>query len=401
MQKINFLTLSTIASLVLIGCGGNSSTPSNTNTGTGYYKDSAIAGVDYVCGTETGKTDKEGKFTFEKGKECKFSLAGVPLRTTSADKLIDGGTILENNPKVAKFLQSIDADGDLSNGIEIDDKVLAALTDALANIDDDTTVLSDDTILTTVVAEVGSQVSGVSGTVRTNSEVQEHLAQTQTEITKELLAGKTFYVSGKKDDDSIGIFKIIVNSDATVFKIYKLDGTFEANSNVTIVGNKLTLTEDTDGSYSLISQKNGYIFVDDRNADGTKDGTIAHRLYANEADAKTYLDSLSATDGVPTDNTNAPMYNEFYSKELMIFNGVSNDTVSHLGRSFFSEATRYDSNIPLHCTDYGYVDTFHESTSNGIHSRSYSFPGKESIVCIESNYSDSADGYGSQTVIWY
>ena len=201
MQKINFLALSTIAALALLGCGGSSSTPSSTNTGTGYYKDAAVAGVDYVCGTQTGKTDKEGKFTFEEDKECKFSVAGIPLRTTSADKLIDGGTIFEDNPKVAQFLQSIDADGDLSNGIEIDDKVLEALTSALANIDDDTTVLSDDTVLTTVVAEVGSQVEAVPGTVRTDSEVQEHLAQTQTEITKELLAGKTFYVVGDNGDD--------------------------------------------------------------------------------------------------------------------------------------------------------------------------------------------------------
>jgi len=229
MKKITLLTLSTFASFALLGCGGSSS--SNTNTGTGYYVDNAVAGVDYVCGTQRGKTDKEGKFTFEKGQECKFSLAGIPLRTTSADKLNDGVKVLEDNPKVAKFLQSIDSDGDLSNGIEIDDKVLKALNSALEGIDDTTTVLRDDTVLAEVVGSAG-------GTLRTDTEVQEHLTQTQTEITKELLAGKTFYF---KDENSIKTVEI--NQDATQITFIKTDGTKKIY-HIEIKGNAIT---DEDG----------------------------------------------------------------------------------------------------------------------------------------------------------
>jgi len=297
MKKITLLTLSTFASFALLGCGGDSSSPkANTNTGTGYYVDNAVQGVDYVCGTQKGKTDKEGKFTFEKGQECKFSLAGIPLRTTSADKLNDGVKVLENNPKVAKFLQSIDTDGNLSNGIEIDDKVLDALTDALADIDDDRTILSDDTVLTAVVAEVGSQVEGVSGTVRTESEVQEHLTQTQTEITKELLAGKTFYVVvGITDpEDTPEIQKAEINQAVTEMTLTTDRGT--KTLTLEIKGNKIAIVEnDSDKVFNPVIQQDGFIQIDDKRANG--DG---HRLYVNEADAKKYFDSLKGENSSTT-----------------------------------------------------------------------------------------------------
>jgi len=294
MKKITLLTLSTFASFALLGCGGSSSsTPSNTNTGTGYYVDNAVAGVDYVCGTQRGKTDKEGKFTFEEGKECKFSVAGIPLRTTSADKLTDGGKILENNLKVATFLQSIDADGNLSNGIEIDDKVLTALTDALANIDDDTTILSNDTVLTTVVAEVGSQVEGVSGTVRTENEVQEHLAQTQTEITKELLAGKTFYAAYNENGVNT-IEKHIVNADATSSKWEQVFGqNNKGTTSISISRDIVTFTNDNNEKITLkiLSNTSKYLEIK-----YMRDGEI-EKLYFSLEDAKKALESSDANGG--------------------------------------------------------------------------------------------------------
>ena len=278
-MKLSAITV--IALFSMIGCGGNGSSSSSSNdvkTGTGYYVDNAVAGVDYVCGAKTGKTDKDGKFVFEKGKECKFTLAGVPLRTTKADELVDGKKVVENNKKVAKLLQSIDSDGDLSNGIQITDKVITALTKALETTQNQGK-LPEGTVLTEVVANVGHDVEGVSGDVRSDVEVEQHLAQTQTEITKELLAGKTFYVVGPDGEtNQIVLFKIVVNKEVTSFKSYKLDGTLTDDATVELNGNKIVFTDNTDGSYSLVSQENGYILADDRLSDGTKDG-IGHSVY--------------------------------------------------------------------------------------------------------------------------
>ena len=292
MKKTTTL-IAAAALFSMVGCGGGGGSPtssSSVKTGTGYYLDSAVVGVDYVCGSQTGKTGADGKFTFEKGKECKFALAGVPLRTTEADELVDGKKIVEDNLKVAKFLQSIDSDGDLSNGIQITDEVIEALTKALEETQSEGQLPEEDT-LTEVVATVGQEVAGVSGEVRTDEEVQEHLTQTKTEVTKELLAGKTFYTVGEEEDKFI-FFKIVVDKEATLYKVYNLSGALEEEVSITITGNKLIFTDDTDGSYTLVSQENGYIFADDRNADGSKDG-IGHRLYTSKSDAQAYFDSLN------------------------------------------------------------------------------------------------------------
>jgi len=280
----------------LVGCGGgnNSTTDTKITTGTGYYVDAAVKGVSYQCGSKSGITDKNGKFIFEKGKECTFTLAGVPLRTTKAEELADGKKVIENNPKVAKLLQSIDADGDLTNGIQITDKVLTALTRALkaAQITDK---VPEGAKLTEVVASVGHDVEGVSGDVKSDTEVEQHLTQTQTEITKALLTGKTFYTVGAEGpSQQVVLVKTVFNKEVTSLKLFKLDGTFDRDIPIEIHGNKMFMIGSTDGSYILLHQKAGYILANDYLSNGKKDGQ-GHRLYDSQNDAQAYYDSLQNT----------------------------------------------------------------------------------------------------------
>ena len=117
------------ASFLLVGCGGGSSnstsiTPSETTEvttkiGQGYYVDTAVQGIYYVCGTAMGITDKRGTFNFEEGKNCTFMLGNILLREVNASLLENNVTILEDNTKVAQLLQTLDSDGEASNGITI------------------------------------------------------------------------------------------------------------------------------------------------------------------------------------------------------------------------------------------------------------------------------------------
>ena len=123
MYKINnkgkwmIKTISSLAVLLgMVGCGGGTTSGS---IGTGYYVDSAVSGADYGCGNQQGKTDSQGMFKFESGKECTFAINGKVFKSVAASKLIEGVVIQEDDEAIARFLMTLDNDGDAENGITI------------------------------------------------------------------------------------------------------------------------------------------------------------------------------------------------------------------------------------------------------------------------------------------
>jgi hypothetical protein len=119
------------STLTIIGCGGgSSSTPSSVATGQAFYIDSAVQGVDYSCGTQTGITGSKGEFTFDVGHNCTFSLDKIKLRDVAADTLENGKQIQETKVDIARVLLSLDSDRNPDNGITIDRDIVASLVDA-------------------------------------------------------------------------------------------------------------------------------------------------------------------------------------------------------------------------------------------------------------------------------
>ena len=108
---------------------------------TGFLIDSALEGIKYISGAYSGYTDKDGLFKYDKGAGVTFyigdELTGISLGTATEKidpynpqrriiTLFDlAGTQDENSTRVinmGKFLQSLDSDNDVSNGITIDDR---------------------------------------------------------------------------------------------------------------------------------------------------------------------------------------------------------------------------------------------------------------------------------------
>jgi hypothetical protein len=176
MKKINLISLSLFAILSFIGCGSSSS---SSDTATGYYVDSPVVGVDYVCGSQEGRTGSDGKFIYEKGEGCTFSLAGIKLRNVPADSLKEDGKIFENNTDVARFLQSLDNDGNPDNGIYISDEVRNDLPKSLAENGIDGDVVPTGGVLDGVVDSLHNDVPVFEGSVRTADEVTNHLEETR------------------------------------------------------------------------------------------------------------------------------------------------------------------------------------------------------------------------------
>jgi len=285
------LSLSTALIVGLTGCGGGSDGGDNASaTGTGFYIDSAVNGVDYTCGTQKGVTDKDGKFTFDKGKGCRFFLAGVALRETSAEKLSDNVKVLEDSIEVARFLQSLDNDGNASNGIEITAAVKAALTVALEGAGSSGEVPTGNAV-DNVVTAIETKVSEFKGEAKTIEQAKEHLSTTQTEVTKALLAGKTFYQLGNDSEDT-WLSTFVFNADVTSVNVKDQEKVDSEDFSININGKKLTPSGDdiNDGFYTVfVEQTSDYLLFEDYVGDSKKGES---KFYFNQAKAQAAYDAV-------------------------------------------------------------------------------------------------------------
>ena len=146
----------------LAGCGGGGSSSSAQPTAQkGTFVDSAVGGLGYACGAFSGVTGANGSFDYEAGSNCSFKVGGVTIGSAPAAALITpvglvSGAVDESNPTVVnitRFLLSLDADNNSSNGITIAGSVATALASATL----DFTSASFDT---QAAALVGSAISG-------------------------------------------------------------------------------------------------------------------------------------------------------------------------------------------------------------------------------------------------
>jgi hypothetical protein len=146
----NRLKLSAIslvaASVIFTGCGSSSSDDSsanNTNANTGYFIDSEVIGVSYTTSSDlNGTTDDQGRFQYHTGDTVTFSLGQLVLGEVEPDTdglitpqlLVVGDNSTpstEHQEKITlklQTLQSLDSDGNATNGITIDSSVLSKLS---------------------------------------------------------------------------------------------------------------------------------------------------------------------------------------------------------------------------------------------------------------------------------
>jgi hypothetical protein len=127
------LMSSALAALVLVGCGGGGSSSSSTTTG--YLVDSAVANANYDCtadGSYNKTTGADGSFTCTNMSQVRFRVGNLVLGEIHAlpsDKHVfpqdlvgvarDTGVNDARVIAMAQLLQSLDSDGNPSNGITI------------------------------------------------------------------------------------------------------------------------------------------------------------------------------------------------------------------------------------------------------------------------------------------
>ena len=120
--------VSTVASVMLIGCGGGASGGNTTSDDaqTGTFVDAPVKGLKYVTATQNGFTNDKGEFKYKAGETVEFKLGNLSLGTVDAGSLITPYTIAgvangtDNNlsTNIALLLQNLD--GNRSNTTTLD-----------------------------------------------------------------------------------------------------------------------------------------------------------------------------------------------------------------------------------------------------------------------------------------
>lgn len=131
------LCLGLLMVLVISGCGSNGSGGSTITEQQGVFVDSPVEGMGYRTGTHFGMTDSEGTFTFFQGETITFFIGDVVIGEATVKPLMTPLDLVEEANdenhqavvNIARLLQSLDTDGDLSNGIQIS----KAVSDTLKN----------------------------------------------------------------------------------------------------------------------------------------------------------------------------------------------------------------------------------------------------------------------------
>ena len=135
----------TLCVLSFVGCG---STTDSEAMLTGIFLDNVVEGMRYKCGDRTGYTDSEGKFYFKEGETVYFSIGGLPIGQTDEAQylttpihLVDADNSFVLHPAVSnicRLLQSLDDDGDPTNGIlitkETRDRIQALVDGGLTSL---------------------------------------------------------------------------------------------------------------------------------------------------------------------------------------------------------------------------------------------------------------------------
>jgi para-nitrobenzyl esterase len=135
-RRMTRIALGCTLAATLAACGGGSGTAAKT----GYFIDSAVQGLQYKSGTLTGFTDSSGAFQYEEGQPVTFSIGSLELGSVTVTHSrvfpvdLIAGAKDETHPKVslmAQVLQTLDSDGDASNGITITDSTRQALNQVI------------------------------------------------------------------------------------------------------------------------------------------------------------------------------------------------------------------------------------------------------------------------------
>ncbi len=189
---------------------GNNST--NSTAFTGVFLDSPVEGLHYQTGTMSGLTDEHGTFRFHEGETVTFMIGNYMLGSAPGNNIMTPidlvqGANDDTHPTVtniSRLLQSLDWDGDPSNGIMITEVMHSEMTDRMIDITQGTDEFEDYDMeaLFNSLNMLGAFSNGEHRGLRSPLEAQEHFRQT---LMDDMHFGNSSSGSGHSDDNMDGM----------------------------------------------------------------------------------------------------------------------------------------------------------------------------------------------------
>jgi len=179
----------------LAACSGGSSSntagsaaASSANTLSGVFFDAPVQGLNYQTATMSGITDENGIFMYHDGETVTFAIGDVMLGSAPGSPMMTPidlvpGAADETDPTVTnmcRLLQSLDADGDLGNGITINDRARAEMNGRMIDFAKSMADFNDYDVQAFFdsMYAMGGFTGGGYRQLQTPAEAQEHFRQT-------------------------------------------------------------------------------------------------------------------------------------------------------------------------------------------------------------------------------
>ncbi len=189
-----------LLSVALVACGGGSGGGGGgvgTAANTGIFVDSPVEGLRYVTDSLEGQSDVRGRFNYRSGETVEFYVGDILIGSAtgalelSPIDLVPGATN-ENHPTVtniARFLQTIDDDGNPSNGIRVTEVVADLARGESINFNQSISEFEDDGAVQVLVGTLTSATSAGARSLVPASVAQAHLRSSLLSLLEGTWAG--------------------------------------------------------------------------------------------------------------------------------------------------------------------------------------------------------------------
>jgi hypothetical protein len=178
------------ATASVTGCGdsdnGNPVGGGTPGSSQGVFLDSAVEGLTFAGGGETGETDAQGMFTYRSGSSVEFSVGGIvigsgqPFAIMTPVEVVPGATneLDDTVTNIARFLQTVDDDDDLSNGIAITQAVRNAAAGRSIDFGQAASTFDTDPNVQSVVSDLTSETTAGMRALVSIQDARDHLNTT-------------------------------------------------------------------------------------------------------------------------------------------------------------------------------------------------------------------------------